>query len=297
MSFLVPILDQLGNADAYGYHRASLGAAEPTALSALALLAHDRVADAQAPLDWLLDQQTPAGNVDVIVDQPTPGWATGWAICAWHAAQHGALPGGAYSVAAERATAWLLGIEGSQIEYLDHSGHDTTIVGWPWVEGTHSWIEPTAIGLLALKHAGKACHPRAREATRLLLDRLLVTGGCNYGNTVVFGQRLRPHIQPTGLALLALAGEPTARRRLDKSFAFLADELSAATATESLCYGLLGLAAHDRCPSDAKDWLAAAAQRTLTRDAAPYKLALLALAAQGSSCPLIPSVATAEAKS
>jgi len=50
-------------------------------------------------------------------------------------------------------------------------------------------------------------HPRADEAVQLMLDRILPGGGCNYGNTIVLDQLLRPHIQPTGIVLLALAGD------------------------------------------------------------------------------------------
>ena len=38
-------------------------------------------------------------------------------------------------------------------------GHDSTLIGWPWVEGTHSWIEPTAWAVLALKSVGTESAP------------------------------------------------------------------------------------------------------------------------------------------
>src|SRR5207302_5660581 len=105
----------------------------------------------------------------------------------------------------ERAVKWILETRGEALPQTPEMGHNTTLVGWPWVEDTHSWIEPTAMHVLALKAAGRGDHPRTREAVRLLIDRLLVGGGCNYGNTVVMDQGLRPHLQPTGLAMLALA--------------------------------------------------------------------------------------------
>ena len=108
---------------------------------------------------------------------------------------------------------------------------------------------------------------------------MLASGGCNYGNTFVFGQELRPHLQPTGIALLALAGEPDRRGRVAQAIDYLRRELSAETATASLCYGLIGLAAHDQLPPDADDMLQAAVRRTLARDRACYQLGLVALAA------------------
>jgi hypothetical protein len=140
---------------------------------------------------------------------------------------------------------------------------------------------------LALERTGHGDHPRAKEAARLLHDRMLPDGGCNYGNTIVFGQELRPHVEPTGLCLLALGGRADAEGRAQKSIEYLQREVSGRTTTASLCYALLGLAACDRFPAEAHAWLDAAAARTLARDAAPYKLALLVLARLGPSSPLV----------
>jgi hypothetical protein len=60
---------------------------------------------------------------------------------------------------------------------------------------------------------------------------------------------------------------------------YLRNSLSARTTTASLCWGLLGLSAHDQRPADADLWLESAYGRTIRRDRSPYKLALLALAA------------------
>jgi hypothetical protein len=148
--------------------------------------------------------------------------------------------------------------------------------------------------LLALKHTAYARHRRAREAVLLLVNRLLESGGCNYGNTIVFGQALRPHVQPSGIALVALAAEDDPTGRIARTVDYLRDELSERTATASLCYGLLGLAARGAFPKQADHWLQAAAGRTLARDPAPYKLALLALATLGAECPLIARVRSLE---
>ena len=84
-------------------------------------------------------------------------------------------------------------------------GHDTTLIGWPWVADTHSWLEPTAMTILALCRDGRADHPRVRAGLRLIRDRAIAAGGWNYGNNIAFGRDLRPQPAPTGLALLALA--------------------------------------------------------------------------------------------
>lgn len=110
----------------------------------------------------------------------------------------------------------------------------------------------------------------------MIVDRLLPDGGCNYGNTIVLDQQLLPHLQPTGIALWALADEKATDKRIEKSLEYLERELNANTATASLCYGFLGLAAHNRVPNQADEWLEAAYYREQRRGASCYKLALLA---------------------
>jgi hypothetical protein len=178
-----------------------------------------------------------------------------------------------------RAIAYLLSLHSRTMESLADMGHNPRLDGWPWVGGTHAWSEPTAINLLALKAAGRGDHPRAREAAEMLIDRLLPGGGCNYGNTTVFGNELRPHVEPTGLVAAALAGETDPSGKLERSLDWLERMVGKARGGASLAYALLGLSAHQRRPSNAGVLLAAAArQNSAWRKTLPRK-ALLALAA------------------
>jgi hypothetical protein len=288
MNYLEDVLSRLAAAESCGYHLGSEWASEPAALVAMALCAHRRAPAALPMLDWLLRQQGTDGSVGIDATHATPGWPTGWAVVAWQAAQNSDNANAKFAAAVRQAQQWLLRVQGDLMEHHDELGHDTMIKGWPWVEGTHAWVEPTSMNLLALKHSGHGSHSRAREAVRLLIDRLLPRGGANYGNTVVFGNELRPHPQATGLCLLALQGETDASGGISRAIDYLLGELSAETTTSSLCYAVLGLAAHQRLPADYEHWLSAASRRTLARDAASYKLALLALASLGDACPLIP---------
>ena len=255
---LTDVLAVLASADSGGYHRGSQRATEPAALTALALLAHGRDAEALPFLDWLTDQQAADGSLGIWPTQPAPGWPTGWAVLAWHAAQKSSLANKKFARALELALGWILRVKGSQIEYIEHnehSGHDTMLVGWPWVEGTHSWVEPTAINLLALKHAGRGDHPRAREAVRLLQDRLLPDGGCNYGNTIVFGQELRRDTEPTLVRCSALS-TPADRLGDRKVDHYLQRELPAAPCNRPrLCYGLYRSGGAHQVPGRTTDWL------------------------------------------
>ena len=77
-------------------------------------------------------------------------------------------------------------------------GHDSTLVGWPWVDGTHSWLEPTALAILALCREGLGDHPRVAAGIALILDRALEDGGWNYGGKAVFGRSAAPSARTDG---------------------------------------------------------------------------------------------------
>jgi hypothetical protein len=259
----------------------------------MGLIVQDRWQQAENSLNWLTSLQAQEGSVGVEAGHSRPRWPTGWAALAWQYAAHRLVAAPSvhrehqvpsatmarWSKASHRAVKWLQSLYGCPGTKSDMVGHDTRLRGWPWVETTHSWVEPTAISVLALKAAGLAASSRVREGVQLLLDRMLPDGGWNQGNTIVLGNTLRPHIQPTGLALAALHAEGQAGAYIDKSIAYLEDVVSARTATASLCYAVLGAAAHGIRLKDSQEYLATATRRTLRRDGSPYKLALLFLAA------------------
>lgn len=283
MAWLDRVLTELADATAWGYLPGGAAAAEPAALSALALASHGRRAAARAPLDWLCTQQSADGRVGAVAGDSDPAWPTAWAVLAWQTAgaqEPASSPGERYQPAIKRGIAWLLEARGTPLQKSADIGHDPTLVGWPWVLSTHSWVEPTAMAVLSLKATGRARDPRCVEGIRLLHDRLLPAGGCNYGNTEVLGQFLRPHVEPTGVCLWALAGEPDADGRTRRSLDYLRSELPRQQAAISLSYGLIGLAAHGVLLVEAESLLAAAAGRTLRRAPVAYRLALLALAAK-----------------
>ena len=87
------------------------------------------------------------------------------------------------------------------------------LVGWPWVNGTFSWVEPTAYAVMALKRLRRQLPPdatrdRIDEAEELFADRACSDGGWNYGNTRVFDEDLWSYPDTTALVLLALADRP-----------------------------------------------------------------------------------------
>ena len=133
MDWFDDVLSTLATAETWGYHANSPCATEPAALTALALLAHGRGAAALPILEWLCATQSAEGRVGVEVTQSEPGWATSWCAVAWRVGAD-RLAKSEFRAAADRACAWVLTIKGSQIEFIDKRGHDTTIIGWPWVK-------------------------------------------------------------------------------------------------------------------------------------------------------------------
>jgi hypothetical protein len=268
-------------AGGWSYQPAGAAAVEPTALAGLALLACAAVPTPalagralNASADWLAGLQQPDGSLGISATLSAPGWPTPYAILLWAAL-------GVHSQAQQRAAAWLLAQQGTTVRGPSDGviGHDASLAGWSWVADTHSWVEPTALAILALRRLGLSTHPRTREGLRLIQDRAVASGGWNYGNTIVFGRMLRPQPAPTGIALLALAGDGRPASQVDRATNYLLDTLPSTRSPLSLGWGLLGLRAWGREPANAPDWLAESAARALGRPDAAPKLALLLLAA------------------
>jgi len=285
MDWLSDSLDNLARSPLLGSAARQRPATEPTAMAALALSGHQRPEAALVAARWLMSQQALDGSVGIREGEPEPRWPTSLALLVWSRCRDGAPADDSerLATAIKRGLKWLLECKGHALAKDANLGHDTSLVAWPWVEGTHSWIEPTALSVLALKASGRASHSRTREAVRLLIDRLLPDGGANYGNTVVLGQVLRPHLLPTGLALCALAGEDDSSGRIAKSLRLLRDSLSERTPVLSLAWSVLGLAAHRALPGEKVRWLDAAARRATRDDENRWRMALLCLAALGGN--------------
>ena len=213
------LLGLRGRQRGWGYRKGATPAVEPTCLACLGLLAtrgrddsgsDDEAAAAVAgSADWLATIQRPDGSLGITGASSGPGWPTPLGLLLWQAA-------GGREDARRRGVEWLLREKGEPAPSTSGSdhilAHDMTLVGWPWVEGTHSWLEPTATAVLALRAAGLATHPRCIEGLRLICDRAIDAGGWNYGNKAAFGRALRPQPGPTGMALLALRRHESARR-------------------------------------------------------------------------------------
>ncbi len=182
---------------------------------------------------------------------PSPIGRPALAILAWHQAPE-------FHAAQIRAVHFLLNSTGRHYPKPADApyDHDPTLKGWPWIEGTHSWVIPSALAIIALKAVGYSEHERVQEATRLLLDRQLPQGGWNYGNTRVYGQELHPMVETTGVALQALAGS-IPRQEINKSLIYLNKSIAKTGTPLSLSWGLLGLGSWGEESPERESWLGA----------------------------------------
>jgi hypothetical protein len=278
----------------WGYRDGGSPAVEPTALAALGLIATGsgmcsdssptgttgRLAAVRRAAAWLAERQREEGSLPAVAGRSMPGWATPYAMLLW-----GRLEG--FDGRRHRARDWLLGVEGQPLRPSAEDravlGHDPGLIGWPWVAGTHSWLEPTAMAILALCGEGCRDHPRVRRGLSLIVDRAVPGGGWNYGNTIVFGAALRPQPGPTGIALLALAA--CGRRdcpAVPPALDYLRRTLPSIRAAASVGWGVLGLKAHPTCPPEAASWLEESYERCTGRPDATVGLGLLLMAWSGS---------------
>jgi hypothetical protein len=276
--------------DAWSYRLGSQPCVEPTALAILALLAvtdgsrSSAVAPAvRAAGGWLASVQQANGSLGISESLPEPGWATPYGLLAWNAL-------GGFETERKRAVDWLLlqagGVFPKDIGPRPVHGHDTSIVGWPWTSGAHSWVEPTAMAVLALRREGLGDHARVQEGLRLLRDRAIVTGGWNCGNKSTYGHILRPQPATTGIALLALARADTQAELARDAIRYLSETLPGVGAPPSLGWGVLGLRAWDQSSRDADHWLSDSFAKLAGRPDAAPRLAILLLGAGQSAMEL-----------
>ncbi len=203
-------------------------------------------------------------------------WPTEIAVLAWHGASQ-------YNEAKNRAFKYILETTGTHFPHnpRDPVAHDTSIRGWPWILATHSFVDPTAMTLLALDITGQSGNPRFREATNMLMNRQLPHGGWNYGNTLVYGKELHPFVDTTGMALAALAGH-VEKEKISGSLRYLQAQAEQARTPLSLAWALFGLGGWGVFPAAGLEWI----DETLKKQTkyGPYGTSLLSILALAYIC-------------
>lgn len=226
-------------------HVVSLRSTEDIALAALARRSVDLDAGA------LMSRQLSSGAWGASPGVEVPNaFQTALATLALRS---GRDPSAVAIAAARRGLEWLFALEPAEVHWLwkwkfrffdRQVRFDPNKYGWPWVEGTVSWVAPTALTMLAFE-AWQFKTSRMEMATAMLLDRACLGGGWNAGNSVVFGVSLDPHPDFTAMALLALRERiPSRSEPIRAALEYLANRLTSSRSTYSLSWGVMALGAY-----------------------------------------------------
>src|SRR3984885_12407097 len=267
----------------WSYFGSKQSSVEATTLAVMALSPESPEAT-RSGLDHLFDLQRGDGAWSAFVGDSDGSWTTALVLCALNGT-------GEFASAREKAFHWLVSERGREGHWLwrwkfktadRNVRFDPDKYGWPWMSGSASWVIPTAFSVIAVKqftvcNRSEPSEKRIHLGVDMLLDRACVGGGWNSGNSVVYGVPLRPHVEATAIALLALQDE----RRSDviqRSLAWLNKEIPRVDSVSSLAWCILSLFVYQESVEELKNRLATImGDGHDIRNNAPLATALLAL--------------------
>ncbi|MEA3338253.1 MAG: prenyltransferase/squalene oxidase repeat-containing protein [Chloroflexota bacterium] len=267
----------------WGYAIAQDSSVEATAAVVIATSDDPKMPEARVrALDWLDAAQHRDGGWGISADDQQSGWQTAWGLLA-------IVTAGSAEDSVARSAQWLLDVDTpepsadamQQLQPLLEI--DLTLKGWPWLPGQATWIEPTALAMLALAVAGHADSPRVTNAVRYLTDRRCPGGGWNVGNPVMFSQPLPPRAHPTAWALLALS-RIAPETIMSQDVAAVREAMADDGGALALAWGLLAQKDLGLDDSAASDRLVAQQQPNGSWNANPYHTAV-AFMATGRTVP------------
>jgi hypothetical protein len=256
-----------------------------TEVTCLAALALPESIERTAAIDFLLKCQLAGGGWASFLGDSEASWTTALALITATIAND--LP----FTTCMRALRWLVDERGNEGHWLWRWKFKTTDrnvrfdpdkYGWPWIPGTCSWVIPTAFSVIAIKQVTtcnrtRVSESRIRLGVEMLLDRVCVDGGWNAGNSVVYGVPLRPHVEATSIALLALQDEPRTSA-IESSLAWLKQQAPSVESVSSLAWSILSLFVYQQPIQELKTKLAAiVGDGSEIRNNATLATALLAL--------------------
>jgi len=214
----------------WGYYAGKASRLEPTCW---ALLALGSAADDAVLRSWALKS-----GLLIDPNTPTPNYGFhGLALLTLLArrAEHAASN--------QRLVSAIQDVRGVKLADRGAVRQRNDLEAWSWMEGTFSWIEPTAWCLIALKKARSLAltvdASRLSEGDLVLFDRCCSSGGWNYGNSNMLGKELPPYVSTTALGLLALQ-DHRSHESVAKSVQLLQHEWR--TETSGLALGLSAIA-------------------------------------------------------
>ena len=219
---------------------------EATCLAELAL-APERQASSSAAILFLLKSQLSDGGWPAFLGDSEGSWTTALALCTLNST-------GDFTAAREKAFRWLYAERGREGHWFwrwkfktsdRNVRFDPDKYGWPWVTGSASWVIPTAFSIIAIEqftvcNRSEESEKRIHLGVEMLLDRACVDGGWNSGNSLVYGVPLRPHVEATAIALLALQDEQRTEM-VQKSLSWLRQNAASVDSVSSLAWCILTL--------------------------------------------------------
>jgi hypothetical protein len=209
---------------------------EPTCYSLLAL------ADTSFPLDkslgWLSGLVNPNGQL-YLPNDDSPNWGTSHLIITL--TRLNLLPD-----VQQASIEWLLKWKSRYVETTEIVTLDGSLIGWPWISDTFSWVQPTSYAVFALKLVGLREHARVKEAETLLFDRMCPGGGWNFGNPIILERPIDPSLSETAIALFALQDVPEAATAIEVGLTLLEKSLPNYPTALALSLGILCLQLYDR---------------------------------------------------
>src|SRR5216683_3063401 len=219
---------------------------EATCLAGLAL-GSDSHGNAVSTVRFLKKSQLSDGGWPAFQGDSEGAWTTALALCALTMLNE-------ISEASDRALRWLLESRGKEGHWFwrwkfktsdRNVRFDPDKYGWPWVTGSASWVLPTAFSIIAIKQftvckRSEESEKRIHLGVEMLLDRACVDGGWNSGNSLVYGVPLRPHVEATAIALLALQDEQRTEM-VQKSLSWLRQNATSVDSVSSLAWCILTL--------------------------------------------------------
>jgi len=222
----------------WGYRSDSTEAyPEPTCYSLLAL--KDTPFPQEKSLTWATKLVNEDGQL-ILPGDDSPNWGTSHLIITLTRLN-------SLAEKKEASINWLLAWESQYTESkVEDIELDSTLIGWPWISDTFSWVQPTAYAVLALKLSGLRTHPRVLEAEKLLFDRTCPGGGWNFGNPVILGRPVDPSLVETAITLLALQDLPKDTDEVTSGLRVLENGLPELPSALALAMGILCLTVYDR---------------------------------------------------
>jgi squalene cyclase len=230
----------------WSYLNSSQTSVEATSLAAMALSSESSNASGSG-IKQLLRLQRRDGGWPAFLGDSEGSWTTALALCALNQMTD-------FASAREKGFHWLIAERGREAHWFwrwkfktadRNVRFDPDKYGWPWISGSASWVIPTAFSVIAIKqftvcNRSDASEKRIRLGVEMLLDRACVDGGWNSGNSVVYGVPLRPHVDATAVALLALQDEQRTEV-IQKSLSWLRQNAARLDSVSSLAWCILSL--------------------------------------------------------